>query len=124
MQVNNTRISVALAFCPIPAGTIDHKLDMIREMGPTDINDFVPLLELELFDLKRVGQQTKAERNVVPNDNRIYYFCDNLKVSITVYREAKGKYIENVSKNYSWTHTLWPNILPKMFPCSWMTLVE
>lgn len=51
-------------------------------MSPKDVNDFLPLLELKLPVLKHIAQHATAERNIVPKENRIYFFSEKLKVCI------------------------------------------
>lgn len=72
----------SLILCPIFVDIIEHKLEIIQTMCPKDINDFVPLLVLKLAALKRIARLAKAEINMVPEENRIYYFSRNLNVSL------------------------------------------
>lgn len=66
-------------------------------MCPTDVNHFVPLLELKLTDLKQIAKQATAERMVVPKENRIYYFSTKLEVSVTngTNKETRGEIRSN-----------------------------
>lgn len=58
------------------------KLSIISKLDLKEraINDFVPLLDLNIERLKQICQLIAAERDQIPGGNRIYYFSDKLKV--------------------------------------------
>lgn len=65
-------------------------------MSPKDVNDFLPLLEMKLPELKRIAQHAQVEKDIVPEGNRIYLFSRDLKVSIV---SAKLNQLEKKMKN-------------------------
>lgn len=55
-------------------------LNIVKEMKPKDINDFVPLAQVSTTKLVKLKRQAKREENAVPKKHRIYYMSDAMNV--------------------------------------------
>lgn len=63
-----------------PIDEIKDKLDVIKEMQPRKVTDFVPLLILELDHLAKIRDNWKTETLSIEQKHRIYYFSEKLQV--------------------------------------------
>lgn len=53
-------------------------------MKPREINDFVPLQALPMDQLKKLQMKWDAERDKIPESNRVYSFSGALEVKIVI----------------------------------------
>lgn len=68
---------------PMPLSEIEEKLDILREMQPKKIDDFIPLMRVDTSELKDYKTDLKSYNSIGLN-HPIYYFSEQLKVLISV----------------------------------------
>lgn len=55
-------------------------MDIIREMQPKSVTDFLPLLTIDAEKLAQIRQRWKNETTSIEQKHRVYYFSEKLQV--------------------------------------------
>lgn len=55
-------------------------LDIIKDMKPKDINDFVALAQVSTRKLIKLKERAEEEAKIVPSGHRIYYISEAMNV--------------------------------------------
>jgi hypothetical protein len=59
---------------------IEQKLPFVLQLKPRNINDFIHMIRLSPFQLKKYQKLFELDKDIVPEGNRIYYFAKRLNV--------------------------------------------
>lgn len=62
-------------------GILKRKIDLLNELEPRQLDDFVPLLILDEKELSNLVKRLSKEKNEIEQGNRIYYLSEMLKVN-------------------------------------------
>lgn len=70
------------------------KLKLLQQLKPREIDDLIPLLEMDYDQLAAVAARATKERSTLANSNRIYYLSNKLKVCMPWVNASEGILID------------------------------
>ncbi|KAJ6625704.1 Transcription termination factor, mitochondrial, partial [Pseudolycoriella hygida] len=85
-------INANLNLLAMENGVLQRKLQIIKRMQPRHIDDFIPLLDIKEPILEHIAAKAKAERKIVPDNNRIYYLSKELQLPPSTVSKCFSKY--------------------------------